>query len=860
MRTLAIVLCSFLLAASVVPASAQKKDEVLVLTDELFNASNIDSAAAKVWKWLRGEWGAPDPNRALDSAKNTFMHYAATINRLDILREAVRLGGDCNRRNAHGATPLHFAATQGDLGPGAESLRILMRCEAGPGVQSECARGDRTGKSCRADTNLRDGHGDTPLHALYGGVELRGAFPIKNLLGVSKGRGGARADILKFLLQEAKADPNIKNKKGDTPLRSAIRRVKSNLWHVSFLLRHGADPDTRNNEGVTPLFEALSESNDSSYFDYDMKYLSALLLKHGADPDLRDTRGDTPLIWAAKEAKHEDGLKQLMEVLLAGGADPCLRDRSGKLPIDYTLNGSSRQILLYKAGGSLDWATDICARDLLGAKKREKKLNLSRKVKREIQSCLEELKLAPGSTDGAFGPPTRKAIRAWQTREGKKGADAAGYLAGGEPDALLASAACKPPGPEPLCTGQTGSGCWLEYANRRGCYTWNPNPQSEETVTWSGECVDGRASGKGKRVWRWRQGGEWKSSSGEGEMRAGNRHGHWILRFGDGKIWEGSYADGKLHGIWVRHGEGEPARQCRENGEKVDMSACLTTVEGRAMEVAVPAELRHGPGDAFSQKANLASGEKVKVKAEAGEWALVETSGGITGFVQKSVLKEVAIVTEPKCVFGSDRSESEKRAFDSEMGERAKDELLVHKEIFKRGLVLYDLCWQEVANKPGCYIFHGYRFNGKKEDSGAYISVFFVPRPSIHWSGKCVNGVVHGRGKLAYSNKKNVVNWKIWPVANFVDGKRHEKFSLHYYHDMRYEGEWVNGLRQGKWVYTNTRTGTITRTENYLDGLFHGPQCKARYNPQQYLIIRYQHGKLDQTYMRRAKYVLGTCP
>lgn len=88
MRTLAMVLSSFLLAASVVPASAQEKDEILILNDELHVAPNISSAAAKVWKWLRGGWGAPDPNRALDSARNTFMHYASA-NRLDFLRKSV---------------------------------------------------------------------------------------------------------------------------------------------------------------------------------------------------------------------------------------------------------------------------------------------------------------------------------------------------------------------------------------------------------------------------------------------------------------------------------------------------------------------------------------------------------------------------------------------------------------------------------------------------------------------------------------------------------------------------------------------------------------------------------------------------
>lgn len=677
MRTLALVLCSFLLLASITPASAQNEDEAPILTNkDLARASYYASkgsrtAAARLWKWLRGEWGAPDPNRVLDRDRNTFMHYVAAHNRLDILREAVRLGGDCNRRNVHAATPLHFAAAQNAFGPGSESLRILMRCEARPGVARECDRGGETGKSCRADPNVRDSDGDTPLHALYDGVEIPLSAPylLPNFLGISRafpseGRGGKRGDILKFLVQEARVDLNVKNVKGDTPLRLAIRREKSVRSQISFLLKHGAEPDTRDKDGVTPLFEALSESIDSNYFEYDMKYLIALLIKHGADPDQRNAEGDTPLIWAAKEVKHKDGLKQLMEVLLKGGADPCLRDKSGKLAIDYPLNGSPREILLYKAGGAEDWATDICTRDLLGARKREKKLNLSRAVKREIQACLEELKLDPGKPGDEFGPHARKAIRAWQKREGKTGLEAAGYFTSGQADALLASAACKPPGPTPLCTGQTGSGCWMEYANRRGCYTWNPHPQPEETVTWSGRCVNGRASGRGKRVWRFRDGGVWKSSSGEGELRDGKEHGHWILRrangtvsegayvtgkrsghwvyrIADGKIWEGSIVDGKLQGLWVRHGEGEPAQQCRENGEKVDMSACLTRVEDRAMELTRSAQLRQGPGDAYSQKANLATGDKVKVKAEAGDWALVETSGGVTGFVQKSVLKAV---------------------------------------------------------------------------------------------------------------------------------------------------------------------------------------------------------------------------
>ncbi|MCY4384579.1 MAG: ankyrin repeat domain-containing protein [Nitrospinae bacterium] len=249
-------------------------------------------------------------------------------------------------------------------------------------MQRECARGDKTGAACRGNPNVRDRRGNTPLHVLYENVERHGNFQIRELPKLP-GAAGARADILKVLLQEAKADPNIRNVKGDTPLMALIRRghtVFTKTGHASMLLGHGADPNTRNNEGETPLFEALSLPGHSRNSDYDMKRLIKLLIKHGADPDLRDTRRDTPLIRAAK---HEDDIYAEIKELLAGGADPCLRDRSGKVAYDHAKKGSSVQLLLYKAGGYVDRDTGICRRNLLEARKRERKLKPSRKVKRE---------------------------------------------------------------------------------------------------------------------------------------------------------------------------------------------------------------------------------------------------------------------------------------------------------------------------------------------------------------------------------------------------------------------------------------------------------------------------------------------
>ncbi len=76
-----------------------------------------------------------------DGAATTFMQFASITN-LEILREAVQQGGCCNRRNAHQATPLYFAAAQHAFGPGPESIRMLLeygaeidRQDASVGIQ-----------------------------------------------------------------------------------------------------------------------------------------------------------------------------------------------------------------------------------------------------------------------------------------------------------------------------------------------------------------------------------------------------------------------------------------------------------------------------------------------------------------------------------------------------------------------------------------------------------------------------------------------------------------------------------------------------------------------------------------------------
>lgn len=335
----------------------------------------------------------------------------------------------------------------------------------------------------------------------------------------------------------------------------------------------------------------------------------------------------------------------------------------------------------------------------------------------------------------------------------------------------------------------------MEIANQPECYRWNPNPAPEETVTWSGACVGGKASGKGKEVWRFREDGEWKTSGGEGELRegktrvghwvefssSGNRaagtyvdgelHGHWIWHSSDGDTWEGPYVEGKLHGLWVERGTQGKSTQCWIRGEPVDagLAVCASVPSDRKIQAMKGIALRSGPGDDYEQIGWLYSDDRGTVSREGTGWAWIETDLD-QGFVPLSALKEVeepavaAVVTEPKCVY---RPEID---IDSELF--YGDTRWLDKRLFDAG-ILYDNCWVEVENMPECYVFEGPRFRSiPSTSSGVYEAASEVPRPEITWTGECVNGIVSGHGEL----RRSVPDYDIGPDpyggnSTFLNGK-----------------------------------------------------------------------------------------
>jgi len=117
-----------------------------------------------------------------------------------------------------------------------------------------------------------------------------------------------------------------------------------------------------------------------------------------------------------------------------------------------------------------------------------------------------------------------------------------------------------------LAAAGAHAGEWLADA-KSGCQVWDPNPQLEESVAWSGSCTNGRADGPGTVQWlkgtsaietdagEWRDGRmagtgvqTWSTGRYQGELADGEPNGRGVLTLQKLR-YEGEFRDGKPNGI-----------------------------------------------------------------------------------------------------------------------------------------------------------------------------------------------------------------------------------------------------------------------------------------------------------------------
>ena len=111
------------------------------------------------------------------------------------------------------------------------------------------------------------------------------------------------------------------------------------------------------------------------------------------------------------------------------------------------------------------------------------------------------------------------------------------------------------------------------------CLVWNYGNRDYEPFTWSGACVDDKASGEGRLAFR---GGE---GTYEGAMRAGKMHGRGVFQWSNGFRYEGELRDGKQHGYGTYVGaKGERYeggwREGRPHGQGTYVESDGATYEG----------------------------------------------------------------------------------------------------------------------------------------------------------------------------------------------------------------------------------------------------------------------------------------
>jgi hypothetical protein len=118
-------------------------------------------------------------------------------------------------------------------------------------------------------------------------------------------------------------------------------------------------------------------------------------------------------------------------------------------------------------------------------------------------------------------------------------------------------------------------------SDKPNCVVWNPSPNRGETVTWSGDCVNGKAHGFGRTTWRFKQSGIWVERYIDGDMQLGQRLGQVTVTYekgdlfvgmldADGNRLQGAYyysRGGRYIGDWKNSKKDGHGTEIRTNGE-----------------------------------------------------------------------------------------------------------------------------------------------------------------------------------------------------------------------------------------------------------------------------------------------------
>jgi hypothetical protein len=196
-----------------------------------------------------------------------------------------------------------------------ETSRVSLGVKALPILHAEPPIGaPQPEPTAKAAVAVRLGQLDELKKLLAGGIDEAHSNDLLNLAA----RHG-HVEIMAALV-EAGANPKAMDKRGRTPLMSAVQ--SRNAEAVRYLIDNGAEVNARDQLQGTALLRAAGAFGGLETV--------LVLLSAGAEVNVQDKNGMTPLMWAARWGDVER-----VEALLKAGAKVTARDETGRTALDW---------------------------------------------------------------------------------------------------------------------------------------------------------------------------------------------------------------------------------------------------------------------------------------------------------------------------------------------------------------------------------------------------------------------------------------------------------------------------------------------------------------------------------------------
>ncbi|CAB0033879.1 unnamed protein product [Trichogramma brassicae] len=265
-----------------------------------------------------------DPNLLVPGTSDSPLHLALRYENEEIVELLLRNGADPSLVNKKGETALHIASQRW---PNAELAKMAVNiCHiADRPAQVEATHlvpvlyfGRKEAAEVLltrgADPNLVSEKGETPVHKMS-----------------PKWAGIESAKMIFEIINEINCPVQVdaRDKWGNTPLHWAVYHGVKNA--AELLLRNGADPNVANKKGQTPLLLVIRHREAEDW----VKLLFSISdeVNRTVQVDVRDKFGDTPLHTALRRKEKNEKLCRIVELLLRRGADPNSLDKEKLAPL-----------------------------------------------------------------------------------------------------------------------------------------------------------------------------------------------------------------------------------------------------------------------------------------------------------------------------------------------------------------------------------------------------------------------------------------------------------------------------------------------------------------------------------------------